>query len=120
MSTRVIAFLLAAVLAWAGFATKQLPLSLGSAGVELTAVSSADIAAPGDASDSVADHRLDDQPSQGHTETLVDLPGLVPVRQSAATPALRMSRPGPYALAPMPPPYLDGLQRPPSATDRVA
>lgn len=53
--------------------------------------------------------------AQSHAETLSDLPALAPARHAAQVPALTMARPGPYTLAALHPPYLDGLRRPPRA-----
>jgi len=120
MLSRVVAFLLAVVLAFAGLSTQGEPLQFGSSDVGAPAMSLADIATTGDEPASFGDRQRDDQLPLSHAETLVDLPGLVPVGHSAAIPALRAPRPGRYATAAMPPPYLDGLQRPPSTADRLA
>jgi len=55
----------------------------------------------------------DPHDTQTHAETLSDLPALMPDRHAAQAPALTMARPGPYTLAVLRPPYLDGLRRPP-------
>jgi hypothetical protein len=62
-----------------------------------------------------ADGPAQDGPHDVQTpaETLTDLPALVPGCHEAQAPPLTMARPGPYTLAALHPPYLDGLRRPP-------
>lgn len=120
MSSRLIAFLLVFVLAFAGLSTQEVPSQFGSSDLEAPATSVAVIATTGVDPASFGELQRDDQLPLSHAETLVDLPGLVPVGPSAANHAPRTPRPGRYATAAMPPPYLDGLQRPPSTGDRLA
>lgn len=118
---RFFALVLAGVLAWAGFAAQEpgrAPAAL-MAGQALAALHDGSPwhLDPGPA-DEPAQH--DPHDTQSHAETLSDLPALVPVRHAAQAPALTMARPGPYTLATLHPPYLDGLRRPPRPAQGAA
>lgn len=70
---------------------------------------------PAPSSQNPADEPVQDDPHNVQTpaETLSDLPALVPGCHEAQAPPLTMARPGPYTLAALHPPFLDGLRRPP-------
>jgi len=72
-----------------------------------------DHAAPSSRSPADEPARDDPHDAQTPTETLSDLPALLPGFHEAHAPPLTMARPGPYTLAAWHPPYLDGLRRPP-------
>jgi hypothetical protein len=112
---RLFALVLALVLAWAGFAAQEpvrAPAALG-AGQALAALQDGSPSWHLDPSPAGEPGQHEPHDTQSHAETLSDLPALVPVRHAAQAPALTMARPGPYTLATLHPPYLDGLRRPP-------
>ncbi|HET7865683.1 MAG TPA: hypothetical protein VFL86_14870 [Burkholderiaceae bacterium] len=113
---RLFALVLALVLAWSGLAApqpahaaaEQVPAALQAEGPQHPGQGLVGEPAGDDPSDTQSD-------AQSHAETLSDLPALAPERHAAQVPALTMARPGPYTLAALHPPYLDGLRRPPRA-----
>jgi len=114
--TRLFALVLALVLAWAGLAA-QPPAHAVAAPAAEQALAALQAGGPQHLGQSPANEPTPDDPydAQSHAETLSDLPALVPERHVAQVPALTMARPGPYTLAALHPPYLDGLRRPPRA-----
>lgn len=122
---RFFALVLALVLAWTGAAAQQ---SVHAPAVRAVVAEQAlaslqagglDQAAP--SSQSPADEPAQDDPHDAQTpaETLSDLPALVPACHESQAPPLTMARPGPYTLAALHPPYLDGLRRPPRSALRA-
>ena len=124
VTARLFALVLALVLAWTSFATqgpaRVLAAPAAAQGVAWMA-NPTQATQPGDSPQHQAQSPADapgpgqDDPhdTQTHAETLSDLPALMPDRHAAQAPALTMARPGPYTLAVLHPPYLDGLRRPP-------
>ena len=115
---RLLALVLALVLAWSGLVVQR-PAHAEAAPAAEQALAEAEVQADGlphmgqcPAGEPAPDDPYD---AQSHAETLSDLPALVPERHAAQVPALTMARPGPYTLAALHPPYLDGLRRPPRA-----
>jgi hypothetical protein len=118
MSTKAVAFLLALVFAWAGSIAPATSLASANGDAALTA--QVGIAPHAIDPGSVDDLRLDNQPSQVHTEPLADLDGLAQACDATPSPAPVTSclpRDGTVARLP---PYLAGLQRPPSEPHRLA
>lgn len=113
---RLFALVLALVLAWAGLVVQRPAYAVAAPAAEqaLAALQAGDSQhlAQNPAGEPTPD---DPHDAQSHAETLSDLPALVPERHAAQVPALTMARPGPYTLAALHPPYLDGLRRPPRA-----
>ena len=115
--TRLFALVLALVLAWAGLAAQRPAHAAAAPAAEQALAQVLQADGPQHLGQSPAGEPTPDDPydAQSHAETLSDLPALVPERHAAQVPALTMARPGPYTLAALHPPYLDGLRRPPRA-----
>lgn len=114
MPARVLAFLIAIVLTWTGLATHE---SLRPAAAALAAEQSSSVAMalPGEGDGSVADHHLDDRPTQVQIELEADLPALLLPAPLLLSPALRMARPLPHASSAWLSLYPDRPLRPPCA-----
>ena len=118
---RLFAWMLALVLALTGLAVQQ-PAHAAAAPAVEQVLAALQAGVPQHLGQSASGEPTPDDPTpddpygaQSHTETLSDLPALVPQRHAAQVPSLTMARPGPYTLAALHPPYLDGLRRPPRA-----
>lgn len=120
MLPRVIALLLALVTFWSGFVPQDAAASITPAAVLLAdAASAAELDTP------VSDIPVDEQPveelpAQALAEGAMDAPGLFRACPDTRIPALTMARPRPYAAVAWLAPYLDGPQRPPCASPRLA
>lgn len=120
-SARLFALVLALVLAWTGAAAQEPSRAPAAwAGTLVAEQALAALQAGGlddlcPSAQSPANEPAHGNPHDGQTpaETLSDLPALVPAGHEAQAPPLTMARPGPYTLAALHPPYLDGLRRPP-------
>jgi hypothetical protein len=104
MFRRSICFFLALVLLWSGFSAWEQPDAFIAADFTSEPLI-AGAAEPGDRSaGTVADHHLDDQPSQSQGDPMPDLPGLLPLGLTARAMTLTMERPrqGDFPVPPTP------------------
>lgn len=119
MFHRAVAFLLAFVVLWSGFAAQDAAPSAALATLEHAGAEAA-----GDASQrthgGAGEHPAELQPSQALAEGATDLPALITDLDGGLLPALASVRPPRYAQALRLPPYLDGLRRPPRALRAAA
>lgn len=116
MRSQALAFLLAILIAWMGFAAQTEAASLTSESLAehvLAAQAGTSLAdAQARAGGSLDDHHLDDLPIQ----LLADLVGLL-CQPGVSGPAGLAIRPDVPLAQAGPPPYLDGLRRPPIRRD---
>ena len=112
MYPRIAALFLALVMLWSGVAiveqrfAEALGLPASTADVSMNGKR-------GDASGSMDDHWVDDQPSQPFSEPALDSALLMDMQRAVACPEHRASCPMRADEAPRAPPLLEGLRRPP-------
>lgn len=117
MAPRLVAFLLAVVLAIASVAPQEALPSSGLFGSAQAAAASPATKAAGSArTGSVDEHYLDDQPVQAQAGAALDLPGLLSARfETPLMPSLSAAAPRARAAVACKHPFLEGILRPPCA-----
>jgi len=104
---------LAIVLLWSGFSTVEAPrASAQPAHEQKLAIAHADGKAAGHGG-SVEHHHLDDLPSQAHSDTPAEPPGLLPATLTPSVPLVKMAQPRAFASAAAELPFIAGPLRPP-------
>lgn len=118
MPRRVIALLLAVVFFWSGLSTFEAPSALAQSSTDQqhTVAHAGGPAALNDGS--VADHHLDDLPSQAQSDPSTDTPGLLWAPVASVAPASRMATPRAAVTTAAGSPCLAGPLRPP-CTDAI-
>jgi hypothetical protein len=115
MLSRVVSLFLTLILVWAGLVAQERPMVQASFNADQAMALVAEHTTGHTAEGSVDSPPVDEQASQPLVESLGDLPGLIQSCHDVPAPTLTRARPHVYDLAGLPPPYLDGLQRPPRA-----
>ncbi len=112
MSLRLLALFLAFVLGWSSFTIPEQRLAAIDLSPAVVVVSLADVPAHAEKG-SLDDHHLDDLPSQVHSESWGELPGLLAEPIDGPRVVTTLKRPFAHRDDQRPDPWLQGLQRPP-------
>ena len=112
MYPRIAALFLALVMLWSGVAVVEQRFA-EALGLPASTADASMNGKRGDASGSMDDHWVDDQPSQPFSEPALDSALLMDMQRAIPCPERRASCPMLADEAPRAPPFLEGLRRPP-------
>ncbi|RZI60209.1 MAG: hypothetical protein EOP14_02180 [Pseudomonas sp.] len=112
MFPRFLALFLALVMLWSGVAVVEQRFA-EALGVPASTADASRSGKRSDASGSMDDHWVDDQPSQPFSEPALDSALLMDMQRAVLCPEHRVSSPMLVDEVPRAPPLLEGLRRPP-------
>jgi hypothetical protein len=116
MSPRVVSLLLAFVMLWSAIAVTQQRFGSATGNPAQGQHLAADESGQANFSGSIAEHQIDDQPSQPHGEHVIDVAALLDTRGHWNGLLVAAALPLHTVDVILPSPHLEGPQRPPRAT----